>query len=139
MEKKTEEKNVVNIHINGGNNQILPTATHAEQHFHYHTTETMADEPACVRIYDNVYVEKPYILRLRQCITARDLAEVVADMVRDPGIAYLDDVLAVKAEFILSVMTFCMNLRRGTSISNLRTYINKALATKPNKPYGMQI
>lgn len=99
----------------------------------------MADEPACVRIYDNVYVEKPYILRLRQCITARDLAEVVADMVRDPGIAYLDEVLAVKAEFILSVMTFCMNLRRGTSISNLRTYINKALATKPNKPYGMQI
>lgn len=94
---------------------------------------------ACVRIYDNVYVEKPYILRLRQCITARDLAEVVADMVRDPGIAYLDEVLAVKAEFILSVMTFCMNLRRGTSISNLRTYINKALATKPNKPYGMQI
>lgn len=60
-------------------------------------------------------------------------------MVRDPGIAYLDEVLAVKAEFILSVMTFCMNLRRGTSVSNLRTYINKALATKPNKPYGMQI
>lgn len=65
MEKNSEVKNVVNIHINGGNNQILPTATHAEQHFHYHTTETMADEPACVRIYDNVYVEKPYILRLR--------------------------------------------------------------------------
>ena len=129
MEKKSEEKNVVNIHINGGNNQILPTATHAEQHFHYHTTETMADEPACVRIYDNVYVEKPYIIRLRQCITARDLAEVVADMVRDPGIAYLDEVLAVKAEFILSVMTFCMNLRRERHLSPEQGLLSEGRAT----------
>ena len=30
----TEEKATVNITINGGNNQILPNATHAEQHFH---------------------------------------------------------------------------------------------------------
>ena len=32
--KMTEEKATVNITINGGNNQILPNATHAEQHFH---------------------------------------------------------------------------------------------------------
>ncbi len=24
------------ITVNGGNNQIMPNATHAEQHFHYH-------------------------------------------------------------------------------------------------------
>ena len=30
----TEEKSTVNINIHGGNNQILPNATHAEQHFH---------------------------------------------------------------------------------------------------------
>ena len=30
----TEEKATVNINIHGGNNQILPNATHAEQHFH---------------------------------------------------------------------------------------------------------
>ncbi|MDD6897215.1 MAG: hypothetical protein PUJ04_03160 [Bacteroidales bacterium] len=32
--KMTEEKATVNINIHGGNNQILPNATHAEQHFH---------------------------------------------------------------------------------------------------------
>ena len=33
MEEK--ERPVININIHGGNNQILPVATKAEQHFHF--------------------------------------------------------------------------------------------------------
>lgn len=47
-----EEKATVNINIHGGNNQILPNATHAEQHFHYHTTEA-AEPPSRTCIYNN--------------------------------------------------------------------------------------
>ena len=47
----TEEKATVSINIHGGNNQILPNATHAEQHFHYHTTEA-AEPPSRTCIYN---------------------------------------------------------------------------------------
>ena len=53
----TEEKATININIHGGNNQILPNATHAEQHFHYHNTEA-AYQPSRTRIYNNVYANK---------------------------------------------------------------------------------
>ncbi len=53
----TEEKATVSINIHGGNNQILPNATHAEQHFHYHTTEA-AEPPSRTCIYNNVYAVK---------------------------------------------------------------------------------
>ena len=64
-----EEKATVNINIHGGNNQILPNATHAEQHFHYHTTE--AAEPASrTCIYNNVEIDSDYIDKLCQCSLA---------------------------------------------------------------------
>ena len=54
-----EEKATVNINIHGGNNQILPNATHAEQHFHYHTTAA-AEPPSRTRIYNNVEIDSDY-------------------------------------------------------------------------------
>ena len=52
----TDEKATININIHGGNNQILPNATHAEQHFHYHTTAA-AEPPSRTRIYNNVEID----------------------------------------------------------------------------------
>lgn len=58
-QKMTEEKPAVNINIHGGNNQILPNATHAEQHFHYHATdEKEQSSRAC--IYNNVCISAAY-------------------------------------------------------------------------------
>ena len=133
----TDEKATININIHGGNNQILPNATHAEQHFHYHTT-AVAEPPSRTRIYNNVEIDSDYIDKLRRCCTASDLAKVVVEMVRDESIPYLDSVLAVKAEFFTRLLPFCPNLKKGISESNLRAQINNELATKPKIPYGQQ-
>ena len=135
--KMTEEKSTVNINIHGGNNQILPNATHAEQHFHYHTT-AVAELPSSTHIYNNVEIDSDYIDKLRRCCTASDLAKVVVEMVHDESIPYLDSVLAVKAEFFTRLLPFCPNLKKGISESNLRAQINNELATKPKIPYGQQ-
>ena len=46
----TEEKPTISINIHGGNNQILPNASHAEQHFHYHATDA-AESLSRTRLY----------------------------------------------------------------------------------------
>ena len=132
-----EEKSNVTIIIHGGTNQIMPNATHAEQHFHYHGMERR-EEPARTCLYNNVYVDAGYITRLEQCYTASDLATVVVDMVRDASIPYLDGVLAVNSAFFTRLLPFCPHLRSGLSESNLREQINRALAVKPTRPYGKQ-
>ena len=131
----TDEKATININIHGGTNQILPNATHAEQHFHYHNTEA-AEQPSRTRIYNNVEVDADYIDKLRKCCTASDLAKVVVEMVRDDSIPYLDSILAVKAEFFTRLLPFCPNLKKGISESNLRVQINNELSVKPSRPYS---
>ena len=131
----TDEKATVNINIRGGNNQILPNATHAEQHFHYHTTAA-AEPPSRTRIYNNVEVDADYIDKFRKCFTASDLAKVVVEMVCDDSIPYLDSVLAVKSAFFTNLLPFCPNLKKGNTESNLRAQINKELSTKPSRPYS---
>ena len=133
----TEEKPTISINIHGGNNQILPNATHAEQHFHYHTMSA-AEPPSRTRLYNNVEVDAEYIDKLRRCCTASDLAKVVVEMVHDEDIPYLDDVLAVKASFFRNLLPFCPNLRSGITDSNIRARINDELAIKPSRPYGQQ-
>ena len=113
----TEEKTTININIHGGNNQILPNATHAEQHFHYHNTEA-AYQPSRTRIYNNVEVDAGYIEQLHKCYTAANLA--------------------VKAEFFTNLLPFCPNLKKGKTECNIRAHINNELASKPTKPYGQQ-
>lgn len=134
-----EKKSDVTINIHGGNNQILPNADKAEQHFHYHCTEKPEDLVRTrTHIYDNVEVDAAYIAKLRRCCTATDIAKVVAEMVRDESIPYLDSVLAVKASFFTNLLPFCSNVRSGITASNLRARINDALAAKPTRPYGQQ-
>lgn len=137
----TEEKATVNISIHGGNNQILPNATHAEQHFHYHTTKE-EEQPSRAhtrtRVYNNVEIGVEYINKLDKCYTASDLAKVVKEMVDDASIPYLDSVLAVKAEFFTNLLPLCPNFKSGKTESNIRVQINKELATKPSRPYGQQ-
>ena len=64
-----QRSTTVNINIHGGNNQILPNATHAEQHFHYHST-ALAEPPSRTRIYNNVEIDSDYIDKLCQCSLA---------------------------------------------------------------------
>lgn len=133
----TEEKPTISINIHGGNNQILPNASHAEQHFHYHATDA-AESLSRTRLYNNVEIDAEYIGKLHKCYTASDLAKVVVEMVHDEDIPYLDDVLAVKASFFRNLLPFCPNLRSGITDSNIRARINDELAIKPSRPYGQQ-
>lgn len=132
-----DNKTEITINIHGGNNQILPNATHAEQHFHYHGSGQQ-ELPSRACIYNNVEVDAGYLTKLHQCYTASDLARVIVEMVRDTSIPYLDKTLAVKAAFFTSLRPFCPNLTNGVTESNIRAQINKELAIKPTKPYGKQ-
>lgn len=83
----------VTFNIYGGNNQILPNATKAEQNFYgdQFAEKTLAkdgeaplpltEEEQALSIYINkVESLRGYITLLRSCKTARDLGEVVATM-----------------------------------------------------------
>lgn len=134
MEK---EQSSITINISGGNNQILPNATEAIQNFNYQTTEEDKD-PTRVRLYNNVYVDSNYIIKLKECFSAADFASVIIEMIEDEDIPYLDTTLAVKSSFFNQLLPYCPNFRSGNSDSNIRSYINKGLATKTNRPYGSQ-
>ena len=82
MEK---EQSSITINISGGNNQILPNATEAIQNFNYQTTEEDKD-PTRVRLYNNVYVDSKYIIKLKECFSAADFASVIIEMIEDEEI-----------------------------------------------------
>ena len=83
----------VTFNIYGGNNQILPNATKAEQNFYGdqfaektlakdgEAPQPLTEEEQALSIYINkVESLRGYITLLRSCKTARDLGEVVATM-----------------------------------------------------------
>ena len=53
MQETTSPSIVINI--SGGNNQILPVATHAEQHYHYHTAGTGGAVSHCTHFRISCY------------------------------------------------------------------------------------
>lgn len=86
------------INISGGNNRILPNATHIELHFHYHgvepplavkskSKETANDEDRqCLSLYINKEENlDKYISQLRTCRTATEVSEVVAAICDSPS------------------------------------------------------
>lgn len=127
----------IHITINGGNNQIMPNATHAEQHFHYHGTEappaakqedksSASDED---RQHLSIYINKvedldKYISLLSTCKTASEVGEVVATMCEnEPNI---DSDRIAKESFIRLLLPFIPNVEKGKGIDNLRIQIDKA-------------
>ena len=125
------------ITVNGGNNQIMPNATHAEQHFHYHGVVT----PPAAKPEDksssngedrqrlSIYINKvedldKYISLLSTCKTASEVGEVVATMCEnEPNI---DSDRIAKESFIRLLLPFIPHVEKGKGIDNLRIQIDKA-------------
>ena len=134
MEEK--ERPVININIHGGNNQILPVATKAEQHFYFSGSANaagreVADGPwtAVDEVRLSVYVSdreklRGYLAVLAACTTAREVGEdVVCMCVDEPRVT---QELIVKEVFISALLPFLVKVVRGKGIDNLRHSINEA-------------
>lgn len=146
MEEK--DKSNVTFNIYGGNNQILPNATHAEQHFYGDqfarkmlakgdnnqklgdsSSDVMTEDEQRLSIYiNNVESLRGYVTLLRSCKTAREFAEVVATMRQQEPL--LTDELIVKQSFIVLLLPFLPKWEKGQSIDNLRVAINSAWALR---------
>lgn len=117
----------VTFNIYGGNNQILPNATKAEQNFYGdqfaektlakdgEAPQPLTEEEQALSIYINkVESLRGYITLLRSCKTARDLGEVVATMrQQEPS---LTDELIVKQSFISLLLPFVPKWEKGQTI-----------------------
>ena len=126
----------ITITVNGGNNQIMPNATHAEQHFHYHGAEnsstTQSDDQTSASDEDrqrlSIYIKKEedldkYISLLSTCTTAAEVGEVVAIMCEN--VPDIDSDRIIKQSFILLLLPFIPNVEKGKGIDNLRIQIDK--------------
>ena len=125
------------FHISGGNNQILPNATKAEQHFYGDKyieemrkpeqdklEAQLSPEATLLSLYiNNVEVLAEYIAKLAVCATAKDMALLVMDMVNDPEVK-VDQYSMVKQEFIQVLQPLAPQVTCG--INNIRKYINEA-------------
>ncbi|NLV52219.1 MAG: hypothetical protein GXY64_03005 [Bacteroidales bacterium] len=138
-----EEKTQIIFNISGGNNQILPNATKAEQHFYgdelarkmlkgYPSCSSSTEEHPLALYINNVENLKGYLAQLATCTSATELAMIVIKMVeQEPKVTKED---AVKERFISLLLTHAPKLEKGTSVSNVRARINDALAKyKPLK------
>ena len=134
-----EDNNKANIvfNISGGNNQILPNATKAEQNFYgdkyieeMMKTKNQSQEPVLLpettrlSLYiNNVEALSEYVGKLSACTNAKELAQVVMDMVNDTDVKVDQDIM-VKQEFIEVLQPLAPQVTTG--ISNIRKYINEA-------------
>lgn len=136
-----EEKDNIIFNISGGNNQILPNATKAEQHFYgdQFAKEALRNgataEPPLTdderRL--KVYVEKEdslrnYVASLKVCKTAAEVGQVVAIMCENEP--YLDEVRIDKENFIETLIPFLTGVDKGKGVDNLRIQIDKAWAER---------
>lgn len=134
----SEDKNNIIFNISGGNNQILPNATKAEQHFYgdQFAKETLRkDVPAEVPLTDDerrllMFVEEEeslrnYVASLKACKTATEVGQVVAIMSKNEPHLFKERV--VKESFIEKLTPFLTGLEKGKGIDNLRAQINNAL------------
>ena len=146
----------VTFNIYGGNNQILPNATKAEQNFYgdefaekilaekshdedlldlqsgkeqKDSSAPLSEDEQRLSIYINkVETLRGYITLLRSCKTARDLGEVVATMRQQEPT--LTDELIVKQSFITLLLPFVPKWEKGQTIDNIRVAINNAWTTR---------
>ena len=136
-----EEKNNIIFNISGGNNQILPNATKAEQHFYgdQFAKEALrkgapAEEPLTVderRLL--VYIEKEeslrnYVASLKACTTAAEVGQVVSTMCENKP--RIDEARIVTKAFIDLLIPFMTGVDSSKGIDNIRNAINNAWAER---------
>ena len=134
MEK---EKNNITFNIYGGNNQILPNATKAEQHFYGDQfakealrqgapaeSQLTADERRLLMFIEKEESLRNYVASLAACKTAADVGKVVAMMCENE--TYLDEQRIAKSEFIETLIPFISGVEKGKGVDNLRIQIDKA-------------
>lgn len=144
-------KSNVTFNIYGGNNQILPNATHAEQHFYGNefaekmlakegeAGSSFSEDEQRLSIYiNNVERRRGYITMLRSCTSAKEVGEVVVAM-RQQETSFTDE-LIVKGKFITLLLPFLTGVAAGKSVDNLRNAINNAWAARKAamRNYGRQ-
>lgn len=124
----------IEINIYGGNNQILPNADKAEQHFYgdkfaegtlkSKESQSAIIPPEQVRLshYINKVEKMPYYInKLSVCTDAHTLAQVVMEMVSDSDVK-VDKEEMVKERFINTLLPLASKVTTG--ISNIRQRIN---------------
>lgn len=136
-----EDKNNIIFNISGGNNQILPNATKAEQHFYGDQFAKEAlrkggtPEPSLTdderRLL--VYIEKEeslrnYVAQLAVCKTAAEVGQVVAIMCENEP--RIDEARIVTKAFIELLLPFITSVETGRGVDNIRNYINNAWAER---------
>ncbi len=131
------QKASIIFQISGGNNQILPNATKAEQNFYgdKYIEEVLKPKdkieeaqlsPEATRLslyINNVEVLAEYVAKLSVCAAAKDIALVVMDMVNDQDVK-VDQYNMVKQEFIQVLQPLAPKVT--CKVDNIRKYINEA-------------
>ena len=134
-----EEKTNIIFNISGGNNQILPNATKAEQHFYGDQFAKEAlrngataeqpltdDERRLAMFVETEESLRNYVASLKACKTAAEVGRVVVIMSENEP--RLTEERIVKEDFIEKLVPFITNVQNGRGIANLRVQINNALA-----------
>ena len=120
------------ININGGNNQILPEATHAILHIHIYAgspsqmpMDDTLPEVAQFSLYlDKVESLPRYLSLLSQCQSAHELAQVVMELLKNEPKITADEI--VKERFIKKLLPLTPKITKGASVDNIRARINDA-------------
>lgn len=136
-----EEKNNIIFNISGGNNQILPNATKAEQHFYgdqFAKEALRKGSPEVLPLTDDelrlaMYVEnedsvRSYVASLKTCQTAAEVGQVVATMCENEP--RIDETRIVTKAFIEILVPFMTGVETGKGIDNIRNAINNAWAER---------
>ena len=133
-----EEKSNIIFNISGGNNQILPNATKAEQHFYGDQFAKEAlrngataeqpltdDERRLAMFVETEESLRNYVASLKACKTAAEVGQVVAVMCESEP--HLFESRVAKADFIEKLIPFLTNVEKGKGIDNLRIQIDNAI------------
>ena len=136
-----EDKSNIIFNISGGNNQILPNATKAEQHFYgdqFAKEALRKGAPAETPLSDDerrlfMYIEneeslRNYVASIKACKTSAEVGQVVATMCENES--RIDETRIVTKAFIETLLPFMTGVESGKGIDNIRTYINNAWAAR---------
>ena len=139
-----EEKSNIIFNISGGNNQILPNATKAEQHFYGDQFAKDAlrngataeppltdDERRLAMFVETEESLRNYVASLKACKTAAEVGKVVAVMCENEP--HLFESRVAKADFIEKLIPFLTNVEKGKGIDNLRVQIFNACQERKRK------
>lgn len=122
----SEETPKIVFNISGGNNQVLPNATHAEQHFHYHNGEAVVTGIASrLAIYINKEEDRQrFIPLVRSCQSAAEVGRIAVSMVQEvPGLT----IDTAKTEpFITILLSLATGVTTGVTVPNFRKAVDNA-------------